>query len=89
MTKKKKLPLKTKTLQVSQNLKVLPFFVTECQRAVKIRHQKEVAVRIVETVPTPCANHGSHRARPPKSVNEPPERLRHDPMYVECLNHPK
>ena len=26
---------------------------------------------------------------PPKSVIEPPEWSRHDPTYVECLNHPK
>ena len=46
-------------------------------------------MRIIETVPTLCASHGSHRARPPKSIHEPPERARHDPTYVECLNHPK
>ena len=68
---------------------VPPFFVTECQRAIKIHHQKKVVVRIVEIVPTLLARHRSHRARPPKSVHEPPERSRHDPTYVECLNHPK
>ena len=46
-------------------------------------------MRIIETVPTLCASHGSHRARPPKSIHEPPKRARHDPTYVECLNHPK
>ena len=29
------------------------------------------------------------KERPPKSVPEPPEWSRHDPTYVECLNHPK
>ena len=49
--KKKMLsPLKTKTLQELKY--VLPLFVMECQRAIKIHHQKEVVVRIVETVPT-------------------------------------
>ena len=43
----------------------------------------------VETVPNLCANPESHQERPPKSVLEPPKRSRHDPTYVECLNHPK
>ena len=30
---------------------VLLFFVTECQRAIKIHHQKEVAMKNFETVP--------------------------------------
>ena len=30
-------------------------------------------------MPTPHARHGSHQARPPKSVLEPPEWSRHDP----------
>ena len=85
--KQKTLPLRTKTS--TSVLNVLPLFVMECQKAIKIHHQKEVAVRIVETVPTLLARHGSHRARPPKSVYEPPERSKHDPTYVECLNHPK
>ena len=33
---------------MSQNPKVLPLYVTECQREVKIHHQKEVVVGIVE-----------------------------------------
>ena len=42
-----------------------------------------------ETLPNLLANHESHQERPPKSILEPPERLRHGPMYVECLNHSK
>ena len=68
---------------------VLPLFVTKCQRAIKIHYQEEVAVKIVETMPTLHAIHESHQAHPPKFVHEPPERSRHDPTYVECLNHPK
>ena len=40
-------------------------------------------------MPTPHARHGSHQARPPKSVLEPPERSRYDPTCDECLNHPE
>ena len=42
-----------------------------------------------ETVPNLLANLESHQERPPKSVPKPPERSKHDPTYVECLNHPK
>ena len=86
---KKNLPLKTKnkTLQVLKY--VLPLFVTECQKAVEIHHEKEVAVRIDETEPTLRAIHESHLPRPPKSVHEPPKQSRNDPTYIECLNHPK
>ena len=31
----------------------------------------------------------SYQERPPKSVLKLPQRSRHDPTYVECLNHPK
>ena len=83
---KNALPLKTKQSALKY---ILLLFVTECQRAIKIHHKKEVAVKIVKTVPTLHAIHESHRARPPKSIHEPPEWLRHDPTFVECLNHPK
>ena len=39
-----------------------PFFFMEYQRAIKIHHQKEVAVKIVETVPALRVIHESHRA---------------------------
>ena len=52
-------------------------------------HQKEVAVKNVETMPNPLVNHESHQERLPKSVLEPPKQSRHDPMNDECLNHPK
>ena len=42
-----------------------------------------------ETVPNLLTILESHQERPLKSVLEPPERSRHDPTYVECLNHPK
>ena len=86
MTKKIS-PPENKTLQVLKY--VLPLFVTECQTVVKIHYQKEVEVGIIKIVPTLRAIHESHRARPPKFVHEPPEWLRHGPMYIECLNHPK
>ena len=35
---------------------VLPLFVTECQRAIKIHHQKEVAMKNFETVPNLLAD---------------------------------
>ena len=57
--------------------------MTECQREIKIHHQKEVAVTIVKTVPTLRAKHGLHGGHPPKSVYELPERSRHDPTYVK------
>ena len=82
-------PPENKNKVLSQNNYVLPLFVMECQRAIKTHHQKEVAVKNVETMPNPLANHESHQERPPKSVLMPPEQSRHDPTYDECLNHPK
>ena len=76
-------------LNVKTLKNVLSLFVTECQRAIKIHYQKEVAMKNFETVPNLLANHKSHQEHPPKSVPEPPERSRHDPTYVECLNHPE
>ena len=73
--KQKSLPLRTKTSTNVPN--VLPLFVTECQRAIKIHHQKEVAVRIIEIMPTLLTRHESYRSRPPKSVHELLERSRH------------
>ena len=42
-----------------------------------------------EIMPNLLANLESHQEHPPKSVIEPHERSKHDPTYVECLNHPK
>ena len=65
------LPLTTKTpLQVKT---LLPLFVTECQRAITSRHQKEV-VRVNEDAPSQLVEHETHQASPPKSDHEPPER---------------
>ena len=58
---------------------------TKCKKCT----QKEVAVKNVEIMPNLLVNHESHQERPPKSVLEPPEWLRHDLTYVECLNHLK
>ena len=88
-TKKKNSPSENKNKYKCKNSYVLPLFVIECQRAIKTHHQKEVAMRNAETVPNLLVNHESHQEHPPKSVFEPPEQLRHDPMYVECLNHSK
>ena len=69
---KQKLPLTTKTLYKCPN--VLPIFVTECQRAIRIHHQKEVAEVIVENAQDLLVKHGFRQASPPKANHEPPER---------------
>ena len=61
-----------KTLQVPKY--VLPLFVTECQRAIIIHHQKEVAEAIVSNALDLLAKHETHQACPPKTNHEPPER---------------
>ena len=49
---------------------VLPLFVTECQRPIRIHHQKEVAEVTVSNAPDPLAEHEAHQACPPKSNHE-------------------
>ena len=44
-------PPENKNKYKYKNSYVLPLFVTECQRAIKIHHQKEVAMKNSETVP--------------------------------------
>ena len=47
--------------------------MTECQRAIRVHHQKEVAEKSVSNAPDPIAKHEAHQACPPKSDHEPPE----------------
>ena len=49
----------------------------------------QILVDVLDEIRALRAKHGSNQARSPKSVHEPPERLRYDPTYVECPNHPK
>ena len=53
---------------------ILPLFVTECQRAIRIHHQKEVAEANDEDALDQLSKHGSHQACPPKADHESPER---------------
>ena len=68
-----KTPPKTKISSTKYSSNILPHFVMECQRAIRIHHQKEVAKANIENVPNLLAKHGAHQACPSKSNHEPPE----------------
>lgn len=69
-----KTPPKTKISYTKYSSNILPHFVMECQRAIRIHHQKEVAKANIEDTPHQLSKHGSHQANPSKADHESPKR---------------